>query len=317
MTILGFHHITLGCSDAQRTIDFYSGLLGLRTVKLTVNFDDPGTYHLYFGDERGSPGTIITFFEWPGVAQGYPGIGGTDHLALAVASATGLRLWARCLAERGIDVSGPDREQDGWSIGFRDPDGVQLRIVGPGDSMPPPIPGPARPIPENMRLNRPFAHIEVITADLARSQAFYQELLGLEPVEGPPEPNRLRLRGGQAASCLQVRQAGPGSLMPARVGVGQTHHIALAVADEDGQERWRERLVEAGQSVTPVLDRKYFKSIYTRDPDSHIIELATLGPGFAVDEPADALGRALMLPEWLEPERSRIEQDLQPLQVPV
>jgi len=190
MTILGLHHITLVCSDAQRTVDFYTGILGQRLVKKTVNFDDPGAYHLYFGDEVGRPGSAITFFEWPHAQRGQPGT----------------------------------------LITYFERDPARTRRV--------------------------------------------------------------------------------------QMGAGQTHHFALAVPDEETQLEWRDKILKAGFRVSPVMDRIYFKSIYTNDPDGHIVELATAGPGFTVDEDVAELGQQLKLPPWLESSRNRIEQALQPVIIP-
>ncbi|MFN8594679.1 MAG: VOC family protein [Anaerolineae bacterium] len=354
MTILGLHHITLVSSNAQRTVDFYTQVLGLRLVKQTVNFDDPGSYHLYFGDELGRPGTAVTFFEWPHAVKGYPGIGGTHHLALQVADRNGLLKWKRRLIDLGLKVDGPLDRHYFTSIYFRDPDGVILEIatVGPGwaiDEEPdrigtefraPPAdmivrnrdeariaaemwPEPVPVITSDMALNRGLHHITAIGTDIQRTHAFFGELLGLRRVkmtnnfDDPDSAHWYWGSGdGRPGTLITYFERQPTRERRARIGAGQTHHFALAVSDEDTQLAWREKLLSAGLRVSPVMDRVYFKSIYTNDPDGHIVELATVGPGFAVDEPIAELGTHLKLPPWLESMRSDIESVLKPLELP-
>ena len=353
MTILGLHHITLVSSNAQRTVDFYTQVLGLRLVKQTVNFDDPGSYHLYFGDELGRPGTAITFFEWPQAMKGYPGIGGTHHFAMQVADYTGLLKWKRRLTDLGLKVDGPLDRHYFTSIYFRDPDGVILEIatVGPGwavDEEPdriglefraPPAemvvrnrdeariaaetwPEPVPVITPDMALNRGMHHITAIGTDIQRTHAFFGELLGMRRVkmtnnfDDPDSAHWYWGAGeGRPGTLITYFERQPARERRARMGAGQTHHFALAVADEATQLDWREKLLSAGLRVSPVMDRVYFKSIYTNDPDGHIVELATVGPGFAVDEPVATLGMALKLPPWLESQRADIEAVLSPLSV--
>lgn len=348
--IQGLHHITLVCAEAQRTIDFYAGVLGLRLVKLTVNFDLPNTYHLYFGDETGSPGTAITFFEWPSAARGRPGIGGTHHFALQVADRDGLLRWKRRLTDRGIHVSGPYDRHYFTSIYFRDPDGAILEIatVGPGFDVagppgeafvPPPVeltaahrdeaairaetwPESVDAITPDMALMRGMHHISVLCSDIEATRAFYTGLLEIPIVRRTSnfdDPNMPHwywgLNGGQPGTLITYFEMPEGS-REVDIGTGQTHHFAFAVPDEQAQLEWRERLIRAGYEVTEVRDRVYFKSIYTSDPDGHMVELATLGPGFLVDEDRAELGRTLRLPPWLEPRRAEIEAGLRPVTVP-
>ena len=357
MTIQGLHHITLICSDAQRTIDFYTGVLGLRLVKKTVNFDDPGSYHLYFGDELGRPGSAVTFFEWSGAAPGYPGIGGTHHFALQVPDYNGLLQWKRRLTDLGLPVDGPLDRNYFKSIYFRDPDGTILEIAtcGPGwaidespdrlgekDLPPPPQmvvnnraeariaaetwPEPVPTIHPTIALSQGMHHITAIGSDIQRTHAFFGELLGLRLVKRTSnfddptsahwywsvDENRSDPPGSFRATITYFERS-PDRERRARFGAGQTHHFALAVVDEDSQLEWREKLIQAGLPVSPVMDRVYFKSIYTRDPDGHIVELATLGPGFTADEDAASLGQNLKLPPWLEVQRSAIQRTLKPV----
>ena len=354
MTILGLHHISIVSADAQRTLDFYTGVLGLRLVKLTVNFDAPESYHLYFGNETGAPGTAITFFEWPGARPGHPGIGGTHHLALQVTDAETQLKWKRRLTDLGLAVDGPLDRHYFTSIYFRDPDGTILEIAtqGPGfavDEAPdalgteyrqPPAemvvrnrdeariaaltwPEPVPRITPDMALTRGMHHLTAIGADIQRTHAFFGELLGIPLVKRTSnfdDPNSAHwywgVDDGKPGTLITYFERDPAFERPVRMGAGQTHHFALAVADEDIQLAWREKFVAAGLRVSPVMDRVYFKSIYTNDPDGHIVELATLGPGFAVDEAPEALGQQLMLPPWLEDSRPQIARGLHPLNVP-
>lgn len=343
MTILGLHHITLVTTHAKRCVDFYTRTLGLHLVKRTVNFDDPSAHHLYFGDATGSPGSAITFFEWPRAARGAPGIGGTHHFALAVADMDALLMWKRRLGDLGVRVTGPFDQRAFTSIAFNDPDGtiVEIATLGPGktrdEADDPPAemtvahredargsattwPEPVPDITPRMALTRGMRHITAVSANLDRTHAFFAGLLGMRligqtsRVDNPASRQFTWGAGdGQPGTLVSYIERDPRNEPRVRMGAGQTHHFALAVADEDAQMAWRERLLSAGLSVSPVMDRIYFKSIYTKDPDGHIVELATVPPGFAADEPGDALGRALKLPPWLEPHREAIEGSLSPI----
>jgi glyoxalase family protein len=349
--IKGIHHITLVCADAQRTLDFYTRMLGLRLVKQTVNFDDPGSYHLYFGDELGHPGTIVTFFEWPHVGKGRTGIGGTHHFALLVETPEALLKWKRWLTEQGISVDGVYDRTYFRSIYLRDPDGVIVEIAtrGPGWSvdedpahwgeqefLPPPDrtirqrdeariraetwPESITAITPDMRLPG-LHHITAFASDIERTGVFYEELLGLRLVkrtvnfDDPSAPHSyFAAPDGHPGSVITYFGYG-GRMRQAQIGTGLTHHFALEVPSDQAQEYWRERLLRAGLQPTPVLDRHYFRSIYFQDPDGHILELATTQPGFAVDEAPTALGQHLKLPAWLEASRPAIEAGLKPLHV--
>jgi len=353
MTIQGLHHITLVCSDAQRTIDFYTQVMGQRLVKKTVNFDDPGSYHLYFGDEMGRPGSAITFFEWPGAPQGHWGIGGTHHFALTVPDYNGLIKWKRRLTDHGLSVDGPLDRHYFKSIYFTDPDGVILEIAtqGPGWTMDetadklgteyrqPPAemvvnnrdearikaetwPEPVPEITADMALRQGMHHITAIGSDIQRTQAFFGDLLGMRRVKMTSnfdDPTSAHwywgVGDGRPGTLITYFERDPAKVRRAKMGAGQTHHFALAVPDEETQLVWREKLLQAGLRVSPVMDRVYFKSIYTNDPDGHIVELATAGPGFLFDEEIDKLGQSLKLPPRLEQYRADIERRLRPVNV--
>jgi glyoxalase family protein len=346
--IVGLHHVTLVASNAQRTVDFYSRVLGLRLIKTTVNFDDPGSYHLYFADATGSAGTVVTFFEWPRAPRGRTGIGGTHHVALRVPDRDVLLKWKRRLSDLGLRVRGPYDRHYFTSIYFRDPDGVILEIAtdGPGmrfdelaDTVVPRTP-PAglvrgsrdeasiallswpEPVPfidDTMTLTRGMHHLTAMTANVERTDEFLRGVLGMTLVkqtENFDDPGTRHWSWG-------TPDARPGSLVTylerpaterrAQMGTGQGHHYALAVANETEQLACRDRLLEAGLSVSPVMDRVYFQSIYTKDPDGHIVEVATMGPGFLVDESLAAAGTTLRLPPWLEEHRAQIEAHVEPI----
>lgn len=369
--VSGLHHITLVAGDAQRTVDFYTGLLGLRLVKRTVNFDDPGSYHLYFGNDTADPGSLVTFFEWPDTPRGRPGIGGTHHFALTVESDEALERWKRRIEAAGRHVAGVFDRRYFRSIYFTDPDGqvVEIATRAPGFTVDEavqalgtgfkPAPGeraggdgtvstlPAESskdsggsapvdstphragerqpvgIDPGMRLSAGLHHISAIVADIERSDAFYSGVLGLRRVK-----MTANFDDPSSAHWYWGRENGtPGTLMTAfewkkpgsahaRIGRGQTHHVAFAVPDETSQLEWRERLLGLGLPVSPVRDRVYFKSIYLQDPDGHIIELATNGPGFAVDEDPARLGMELRLPPWLEKHHDSIAGSLATLTIP-
>lgn len=354
MKILGIHHISLVCANAQRMLDFYTRVLGQRLVKRTVNYDDPSMYHLYFGDATGRPATAITYFEHRSAQLGAEGIGGTHHFAIAVNDYDGLLKWKRRLTDLGIAVRGPYDRKYFTSIYFDDPDGgiIEIATKGPGftvdepletlgeaDQMPPnehthivrseeeiaalTWPDAVPDITPDMALNSGMHHITAICSDIQRTHDFYHGLLEMPLVKRTFNFDDLKSRhwywgvdGGQPGTLITYFERDRKTNSRARYGTGRTHHFALAVADADEQLAWRERLVAAGLSVTEVKDRTYFKSIYTRDPDGHIIEIATVGPGFTVDEPVESLGSALMLPPSFEPQRASIEAELSPLSVP-
>lgn len=348
----GFHHITMVATDARRTLAFYADLLGFDLVKKTVNFDDPGAYHLYFGREGGRPGTILTFFEWPHARRGHWGVGGIHHLALGVATPEGQLKWKRRLTDAGVAVSGPIDRGYFTSLYFADPDGQILEIAtaGPGYAIDEPaaalgrrlvVPPPERlpggrdegaiarathpePVPEitaDMVLDG-IHHVTGITDDLERAGDFYEEALGLRVVKRTYNQDDAktkhyfwaRYEGASVAPHSALTLFGwEGSRHVARPGAGQTHHVAFRAESAAEQAAWREHLLSLGVDVTTVRDRTYFRSIYFHAPDGLLLEIATDGPGFAVDEPAEELGSALKLPSWLEPRRPEIERALVPL----
>jgi glyoxalase family protein len=352
MAITGLHHITLVTADAQRNVDFYTRLLGLRLVKQTVNFDDPSSYHLYYADAVGTPGTVVTFFEWPLAPRGRTGIGGTHHFALRTTDREALLRWKRRLTDAGVKVRGPYDRHYFTSIYFHDPDGTILEIAtdGPGLHIDEPdgVPGataqyppaektrgvrdetaidaitwhePVDTVDAAMSLRRGMHHISATASDLSRTDAFLQGLLGLSLVkrtanfDDPTMPHWSWGAPDAAPGTLVTYFQGNANTQRSAMGAGQTHHYAFSVPGDAEQHAVLERLHRIGYPVSPVMDRVYFRSIYTRDPDGHIVEVATAVPGFLVDESAHDTGTALQLPPWLESQRARIATALTPLAV--
>lgn len=328
---LGFHHVTLVSRDAERTRAFYADLLGLTLVKRTVNFDDPTAAHLYFGDFRGSPGTLLTFFEWPQLRRGRWGIGGVHHVALGVADADALLRWKRRLSDAGVRVNGPLDRGYFHSLYFTDPDGQILEIAteGPGyaiDEAPDRLgerfieplprrlpkgrnareiarathPEPVREITAAMRLSG-IHHISGITDDLDRAGTFYEQALGLRLVkrtlnqdDGVTEHRFwARYDGAEVAPRSSWTLFGWNRTgRRSRPGAGLTHHVAFRARNAEELDSWRERLLGLGIEVSPVTDRRYFQSIYFRAPDGVLVELATDGPGFGTGEAEEGESRA-------------------------
>ncbi|MBX9928066.1 MAG: VOC family protein [Gemmatimonadaceae bacterium] len=347
----GIHHITLVARDARRTLAFYRDVLGLGLVKKTVNFDDPGAYHLYFGDATGAPGTIVTSFEWPTAPRGHYGVGGVHHLALGTATRETQLMWKRRLEDHGVAVTGPLPRGYFTSIYFSDPDGQILEIAtaGPGYATDEVIdalgakevapqeeelpghrdavaiaatwPEPVPVVTPAMRLDG-IHHISGLTDDLERAGDFYESALGLRIVKKTWNKDDPRTKHWFWANYDGARVAKHSAITlfgwtarhrRAQGGVGQTHHIAFRARDAAEQLAWREHLLGLGLRVSPVMERSYFQSIYFSAPDGQLLEIATDGPGFAVDESPATLGSALRLPPWLEAERAAITAALTPL----
>lgn len=294
---LGLHHITAIASDPAANYAFYSGFLGLRLVKKTVNFDDPNTYHLYYGDNAGRPGTIMTFFPWPGARRGRQGVGQATTVSFAVPVGA-LDFW-RARAEANGQHFEEIRRFEDVGISLRDPDGLPIELIESETA-----PG------EHGQISGFFSTTLEI-ADLLPTIRLLTGEMGLQPVAD--DGRRFRYGAveapGRYVDILHV-PSGPWGEM----GAGTVHHIAFRAADDDEQRRWQTLLAQAGQHVTEVRDRNYFHSIYFREPGGVLLEIATDPPGFAVDEPLETMGTKLMLPDWLEPNRAQIEAILPPLE---
>jgi glyoxalase family protein len=309
-SIPGLHHVTAIASDPQRNLDFYTEVLGMRFVKRTVNFDDPGTYHFYFGDDAGSPGTILTFFPWPHATRGVAGAGEVSHTAFGVPLAS-VDYWQQRLAGLGVPAersTGPFPEVEEEVLTFADPDGMRLQIVGYNDAPAPIAPRFADVPPEHSI--RGFYGATLLIRQ-AEGTIATLTMMGFRKVS--EAGNRIRFMAqdtaeGQALGNRIDLLIDPGA-PHGRAGAGTVHHIAFRAADDAAQLAWREE-IERHLPVTQVLDRDYFHSIYFREPGGVLFEMATDPPGFTADEPIETLGEQLRIPAWLEPQRARIEQRL-------
>jgi glyoxalase family protein len=298
MKLEGLHHITMITGDAQKNVEFYADVLGLRLVKKTVNFDQPEAYHLYFGDERGAPGSILTWFEFAGARRGRPGLGDIHTIQLGVATEESLDFWADRLEHKGYSSQRTER-----ALSFEDYDGLRFELIAAGDGNPP------------LRAEHPEVPAEhaILGVEGARAYGAYRnveeklltDVLGFTYLGG----GEYRLDGEQRHFHYGLDAA------PAhhgRQGAGSVHHIAWASRDEDHLD-WQARIGEAGGYVTDVRDRDYFRSIYFREPRGVLFEIATLSPGFAVDEDPEHLGETLKLPSQHEDLRPQLERVLTPV----
>jgi len=309
--ISGIHHVTAIAGGPQRDVDFYTGVLGLRLVKLTVNFDDPGTYHLYFGDEFGRPGTILTFFPWPGASRGRIGNGQATTVSFSVPEAS-LGYWTERLSAHSVSFEAPRARFDEEVLAFRDPDGLPLELVAHAGGAPG-VPWDESPVPREKAL-RGFYGVTLSEESAGPTASFLTDVLGFRQIAETDARSRFAVGPGGAGSLVDVL-ARPGKA-GGQTAVGTAHHVAWRTPTNEEQVAWRERITGYGFHVTPVIDRKYFRSIYFREPGGVLFEIATDLPGFAVDESPEQLGAHLLLPPWLEPERSRIAGALPPLRLP-
>ncbi len=306
----GLHHITCIAGDPQRNVDFYTGVLGLRLVKRSVNQDDPGTYHLFYADAHGSPGTDLTFFPWPDLPPARQGVGLAVEVALAVPHGS-LGFWAERLRRFGAAMRAEEVRFGERALVTTDPDGLPLRLVEVHER--PFVAWEASPVPAPWQV-RGLHAASVRVALLAPTERFLTEVLGFRRVG--EEGGWVRFAAGAGGSgCWLDVQEDP-LAEPGRWGVGGVHHLAWRVRDEAHQAEVRRRVSWAGRNPTPPVDRFWFKSVYFREPGGVLFELATDGPGFAVDEEVDRLGTSLVLPPWLEPYRARIESQLPRLRYP-
>ena len=309
--ILGFHHITAIAGDAQRNVDFYSGVLGLRLVKLTVNYDDPETYHLYYGDERGSPGSILTFFSWPGAPGGRRGTGQLTTIAFSVPEGS-LGYWLERLDDNAVTHEAPVTRLDEESLTLFDPDGLRLELVA-GVAAAPESPWKEGPVSPERAIRR-LRGVTLTEEGYELTASLLTQTLGFRLVDEVGSRFRFQTGTGEPETVVDVLCL-PG-LQSGWISVGAAHHVAWRTPNADQQKSWREEIFGLGANVTPVMDRRYFRSIYFREPGGVLFEIATDPPGFTVDEPVERLGSKLMLPPWLEPDRARIEEVLPRLRLP-
>ncbi len=310
--IHGIHHVTSIIGDPQENIDFYAGVMGLRLVKRTVNFDDPGIYHFYYGDELGRPGTIMTFFPWPGRRSGRRGVGQVTVTGLSV-PASSLGFWSERLKAAGIAVEGPSRRfNEEEVLTFLDPHGLKLELVAHGGAEAH-APWSAGGVPKQHAV-RGFHSVTLAEDSYEDTAELLADGLGLHLVGESGDRFRFAFSGenpGTIADVMSVLGTSRG-----RVAVGTVHHVAWRAASDDDQMALRKKMIGRGLTVTAVLDRNYFRSIYFREPGGVLFEIATDAPEFSVDEAPAALGQSLKFPEWLEPQRAQIEQQLPAIQVP-
>ena len=310
--IPGLHHVTAIASDPQRNLDFYAGVLGLRFVKRTVNFDDPGTYHFYLGDARGTPGTIMTFFAWPGARRGIRGTGQVDAVAFAIPK-NSIGYWLERLRQEHVPAETTSPRFAEELIRFIDPDGLLIELIESAASA-----------------NVEQWHGSSVSTEHS-IRGFHSVSAALEGYERTAKlltasfdyrlvnqsNNRFRFASqnetaaGRVIDLICTPDAHSG-----RVAAGSVHHIAFRARDDAEQRQWRERLVALGYNVTPVIDRVYFHSIYFREPGGILFEIATDPPGFTLDEDLNQLGESLRLPPWLESSRAQIEKVLPPIAPP-
>jgi glyoxalase family protein len=305
--LTGIHHVTAIGSDLHANVAHYSGVLGLRLVKKTVNFDDPSAYHLYYGDETGAPGSIVTFFFWPsGVNRGRVGPGQSSRLSFSAAPGS-LDFWLTRLQQHGIAAERRLRFGE-ETIAFADPDGIPTEIVAVADDHRPAWTGSDIPAAHALR---GLHTVELTVRDAAPTERLLGGEMGWQLVRRTG--NRARFAAPAGTSGTFIDLIAEPEARPGRSGVGTIHHVAWSVPDDAGELRMHGRLIRTGLRVSPVLDRNYFHSIYYREPGGILFEIATATPGFPVDEPVSSLGTALKLPAQFEPHRAEIERILPPL----
>lgn len=297
MTLDGIHHITAITGDASRNVDFYTRVLGLRLVKKTVNQDDPTVYHLFYADEHGSPGADLTFFEYPGIDRGRPGAGMVHRIVWRVASPDARAFWEKRLRGEGL------RAESGESgLRFEDPEGLglEIRVAKTSDE---PLIAEHPEIPAALALQG-FDGVYAYAADPDRSRHFLTEALGFAAAAG----GRFEVRGPRRGSIYAYDRTDARGTS----GAGTVHHVAWASPMAE-HRAWRDRVLHDGGHPPPIIDRFYFQSIYFREPSGVLFEIATIGPGFATDEPLADLGESLSLPPTFEPLRAELERRLTPL----
>jgi glyoxalase family protein len=303
--IVGLHHVTAIASDPQRNLDFYTQVLGLRFVKRTVNFDDPGTYHFYFGDDIGTPGTILTFFPWPGTPKGRRGAGETIATAFSIPMGS-MSYWRERLREKGIAAE-ENIYFSGTHLSFKDPDGMVIELVEHAEGHAVSAPRYAD-VPAKHAIQG-FFGTTLLEVNLQRTEGLLG-VMGYRKLGEEGNRTRYAPEGDARGRFLDIvvdKDAQTG-----RMGAGTVHHIAFRASDDSAQVHWQQELGRH-VSVTPVQDRTYFHSIYFREPGGVLFEIATDAPGFLIDESAESLGEALRIPEWFEPQRKSIEARVQPI----
>jgi glyoxalase family protein len=318
MELRGIHHITAIASDPQRNLDFYTNMLGLRLVKRTVNFDDPSTYHFYFGDRTGRPGTVITFFPWPGARRGSRGVGQVVATSFAIPEGA-IDCWRARFQEQGLWCEQTSPRFGDNVLRLADPDGLLIELITSPQLEDVDLTYESD-VPNEFAIHA-FHAPSFEMRRLARSEKLLA-MLGFELISEENGRRRFAVNTSLVAqgTDLRRRTSGKIDIIERPDGgfgvnsVGTVHHIAFRCGDKAEQLEWRKRIVDLGLYVTPVIDRQYFHSIYFREPNGILFEVATDGPGFAADEPVDHLGETLKLPPQYEPQRAEIEGILPPIE---
>ena len=321
--VQGLHHITLVTSNEEVNRRFYTEVLGLRRVKLTVNQDDIHHRHLFYANDKGTTGSAITFFEWPHLPPGKVGLGSPHHLSYSTRKFDVLPKWMSWLQKNRVSVEGPFVRDDRTSIYLRDPDGVTVEITATtgGEVSQEYAAETFREFPatnsisEDMKLTS-FHHASPLTYDLEVTTKFFDKFLGLSnffTIPNPDQPGTKILGVGASDKPGFLRYLAPTKPHDGRIGQGSVHHIAMAVEDDEAQQMVLKRLNSVGVENSGIIDRFWFHSLYFRDPDGNLLEVATKNPGYVVDEPAEKLGTSLVLPKWIEPRRAEIEESLRRL----
>ena len=308
--VQGIHHITAIASDPQRNLDFYHNLLGQRLVKKTVNFDDPSTYHFYFADKVGTPGTVLTFFPWRNMPRGVRGNGEVGATAYSIRPDS-VDYWRKRLASQEISITDQPARFGNEVFSFADPDGMVIEFVST-DEKSTIEPWDKGPIPGEHEL-RGFHGATLWVASAEATAQLLTQTMGYQFVG--QEGNRFRYKGASNDVALYIDLLEQPNLVPGRMGSGSVHHIAFRTVDDSEQAEYKTSLFKAGLGVSPVMDRQYFHSIYFRAPSNVLFEIATEAPGFAYDEAVEELGTHLELPNWLEPRRRMIEQSVAPITI--
>ncbi len=317
MELGGLHHLTAVTTDAGQNVDFYTRVLGMRLVKKTVNQDDVSAYHLFYADALGSPGTDVTFFDWPHlrVAKNRPGGGEVSNTALRVPDRSALQWWAGRLEDSGVEHGGVQDDGGRLYLDFRDPEGQRLRLSEDrGEGTEPGKPWDGGEVPAEFGI-RGLASVDLTVRDLEPTEWTLTEVLGFRKTGEKREDGGRTVvyevgPGGPGATVRVLERPGAGL---ARLGRGGVHHVAFRTPDDEEHALWREKIRAMGLGVTPQIDRFYFRSIYFREPGGVLVEIATDGPGFASDEDPARLGERLSLPPFLEDRREEIESRLTPV----
>ena len=308
--ILGLHHITAIADNAKRNYEFYTKVLGLRLIKRTVNFDDPRTYHFYFGNETGTPGTILTFFPWEGIGKGYTGSGMATNIGYSVPAGS-LDFWADRFKQYNVKQENINQRFGEQYVSFQDPDGLKFDLIVPdtGDDR---IGWETSEVKADVA-TKGFHSITLTVKNISPTVSVLTEILGYKLLKQEGNRYRFFTDAIESASIVDIIEAP--DLPPGRGAAGTNHHVAFRVKDEDILMEFREKIAGKGLSITPKIDRDYFFSVYFREPGGVLFELATDNPGFTRDEPLNELGSSLKLPKQYESKRKQIEQELPALHV--